>query len=73
MMLCVTGFAVGCVRSRTVFVEPGAPIRIGPDAVGYIYHLDDAGEWTLSSGRVTIPEGWYCVAPEDGIDGGEAQ
>lgn len=74
MMLCVIGFAAGCVRTRTVFVEPGTPIRIGPDVSGFIYHLDEAtGEWTLSSGRVVIPEGWYCVSPEDGIDGGEAQ
>jgi len=21
------------------------------------------GEWTLSTNRVEIPEGWYCVPP----------
>jgi len=69
-MLCVIGFAAGCVRTRTVFVEPGTPIRIGPDVEGRVYHLDDRGVWTLSAQRVRIPEGWYCVSPgeSDGPD-----
>jgi len=59
-------FVAGCTNTRTVFVEPGAPIRIGPDVKGHIYYLDpDTGKWTLSDHTVHIPEGWYCVGPED--------
>lgn len=58
--------ASGCGGSRVVFVTPDAPIRIGPDVTGHVYHLDDDGSWQLSANRVRIPEGWLCVSPEDG-------
>lgn len=72
MTLCVIGFGGGCGGTRTVFVEPGAPIRMGPDVRGRVYYLDGStGAWTLTDRAVRIPEGWYSVSPEDG-DGAAA-
>ena len=58
----VIGFALGCGTSRTVFVPEESPMRVGPDARFRVYHRV-AGEWTLSSNRIAIPEGWYLVPP----------
>lgn len=58
----VIGFASGCGSSRTVFVPEASPMRVGPDARVRVYHRV-AGEWTLSSNRIEIPEGWYLVPP----------
>lgn len=55
------GFASGC-GPRTVLVPESAPIRIGPGVVGRVY-VREAGEWTLSANKVTIPEGAYVVPP----------
>lgn len=55
------GSASGCA-SRTVLVPEGSPIRIGPCTKARVYAMSE-GEWTLSTNRVEIPEGWYCVPP----------
>lgn len=47
---------------RTILVRESSPIRIGPDVKGYVY-VRENGEWTLSSNRVEIPEGYYLVPP----------
>lgn len=52
----------GCAGSRTVFIPEASPIRMGPDVEARVYTLID-GTWTLSSNRVRVPEGWYCVPP----------
>lgn len=58
----VIGFALGCGSGRTVFVPEESPMRVGPDARFRVYHRV-AGEWTLSTNRIAIPEGWYLVPP----------
>lgn len=66
MMILLIAFAIGCGGTKTVFVNDGTPIRIGPDTRGRVYYLDpDTGIWTLGVNKVRIPEGWYCVSPED--------
>ena len=50
----------GC--SRTVLVNEGSPMRIGPKTAVPVYVRVD-GEWTLSNNPVQIPEGWYLVPP----------
>lgn len=60
-VVLVLASMIGC--SRTVLVNPGSPIRVGPDASVRVYTLID-GEWQLSQNRVTLPEGWYLVDPE---------
>ena len=51
---------LGC--SRSVLVQEGSPIRIGPKTAAKVYALVN-GEWQLSPNNVTIPEGWYVVPP----------
>lgn len=63
MAACVvlaTASAGGC--SRTVLVAESSPVRVGPDVRCRVYSMHD-GEWRLSDNRVTLPEGWYVVAP----------
>lgn len=57
----VLGLMNGC-GSRTVLVQEGSPIRLGPNCKVWIYTLQNQ-EWHLSAAPVTIPEGWYCVPP----------
>jgi hypothetical protein len=61
--LCVVlalGLTGGC--ARTVLVEEGSLLRVGPDAeIRVWYHLE--GEWRDSGTRLRIPEGWYLVPP----------
>lgn len=52
----------GCGGTRTVFVPEESPMRTGPDSIIRVYHRVN-GEWTLSSNRIRIPEGWYLVPP----------
>lgn len=52
--------ASGC--ARTVLVNEGSPVRIGPKTEARVYALID-GEWTLSENVLNIPEGWYLVPP----------
>jgi hypothetical protein len=49
----------GC--SRTVFVQEGTPMRIGPGARIKTYQLVE-GEWRLGD-PIDVPEGWYIVPP----------
>lgn len=56
----VAGFASGC--ARTVLVQEGSPIRVGPGIRGRIYHLED-GQWRLSDNAVELPEGWFILSP----------
>lgn len=52
--------ASGC--ARTVLVEEGSLLRVGPDAkIRVWYQLE--GEWRDSGTRLNIPEGWYLVPP----------
>jgi len=51
----------GC-GNRTVLVQEGSPIRIGPECKVRVYTLEN-DEWHLSNSQVIIPEGWYCVPP----------
>lgn len=37
-------------------------MRVGPAASFRVYHRVN-GEWTLSTNRIAIPEGWYLVPP----------
>lgn len=53
-------FASGC--TRTVLVQEGSPLRIGPNNATHVYARVD-GEWQLSPNKVEIPEGWYLVPP----------
>jgi hypothetical protein len=50
----------GC--TRTVLVQEGSPLRIGPNNATHVYARVD-GEWQLSPNKVAIPEGWYLVPP----------
>jgi hypothetical protein len=50
----------GC--ARTVLIEEGSLLRVGPDAEMRVwYHLE--GEWRDSGVSVKVPEGWYLVPP----------
>lgn len=62
--LAIVGLVLACASgcTRTVLVNPGSPVRIGPEASAHVYALVD-GEWRLSSSRVALPEGWYLVDP----------
>jgi hypothetical protein len=50
----------GCVRTRTIYVPHGEPVRLAET-------LEDVEVWTVDAdgkpvkGRMTIPEGWYAV------------
>jgi len=59
-VLLVIVFASGC--NRAVLVAESSPIRIGPTTRTQVYTLVE-GTWVLSSNKVEIPEGWYCVPP----------
>lgn len=50
----------GC-GNRTVFVNEGAPMRVGPSSHLKVYHRIN-GEWTLSQDKILVPEGWYLVS-----------
>ena len=56
-------FVSACAAPRTVLVEPGQPVKIGPSVKGKVYVLTDKG-WELSANAVQIPEGWYALPPE---------
>lgn len=60
LLVLAVAFAGGC--ARTVLVPESSPFRIGPETRARIYTMTD-GEWRLSDGAVTVPEGWYCVPP----------
>lgn len=60
LSLCVSG----CVNPRIVLVPPGEVIKVGPDVKGKVYVNTDDG-WQLSQNKVTIPEGWYALPPEN--------
>lgn len=60
LILCVSG----CANPRVVLVPPGEVIKVGPDIKGRVYVNTDKG-WQLSDNKVTIPEGWYVLPPED--------
>lgn len=64
LLLSASAFASACGSSRTVFINAGDVVRIGPDVVGRVYTLGADGVWTLSGDEVQLPEGWYCVALE---------
>ena len=57
-------FVSACAAPRTVLVEPGQPVKIGPSVKGKVYVLTDKG-WELSANAVQIPEGWYALPPEE--------
>lgn len=61
LLVVALGFVSGC--SRTVLVQSGSPVRIGPATQGRVYTLIE-GEWVLSQNTVELPEGWYLVSPE---------
>jgi len=61
LLLC-TLLVQGCGSGRTVLVSEASPLRIGPNVKGKVYQMID-GEWTLSTNRVSMPEGWYLVPP----------
>lgn len=61
-VVAAVALPLGCGGSRTVFVPEQSPIRIGPAADMHVYTMV-SGQWTLSSNKVRIPEGWYCVPP----------
>lgn len=52
--------ASGC--ARTVLVEEGSLLRVGPDARIRVWYQFE-GEWRESGTRLKIPEGWYLVPP----------
>lgn len=60
LLALVLGCASGC--ARTVLVNPGSPVRIGPNAMARVYALE-GDEWRLSENAVALPEGWYLVDP----------
>lgn len=60
LVVLAGAFAGGC--SRAVLVPESSPVRIGPETRARIYVMTD-GEWRLSDGPVTVPEGWYVVPP----------
>jgi hypothetical protein len=57
----VLACASGC--GRTVLVNSGNPMRVGPQTKGQMY-TQIRGEWVLSPDVVEVPEGWYVVPPE---------
>lgn len=59
-------FASGCGSTKTVLVEPGTPVKAGPDVTGRVYVFDPVSrEWVLGDHKTSIPEGWLIVSPED--------
>ena len=56
---------VGCMRTRTVYIPPGEPVRLRES-------LPDVKIWTKDqdgnniSGTVDIPEGYYVLPDEEG-------
>jgi hypothetical protein len=57
---CALASTPGC--SRTVFVQEGTPMRVGPSARMRMYQMVD-GEWQLGANALDVPEGWYIVPP----------
>lgn len=62
--ICVAVCMTGCESPRVVLVPPGEVIKIGPDTKGKVY-VNTKDGWELSNNKVTIPEGWYALPPED--------
>lgn len=42
--------------------KPETAVRIGHDVKVRVY-VKDGEEWILSDNEVTVPEGWYAIAP----------
>ncbi len=62
-MLVVLGIILilpGCFGNRTVYIPSGEPVRLRET-------IKNAKIWTLDkdgkpvAGRMTLPEGWYCL------------
>lgn len=55
---------VGCMRTRTIYVPPGEPVRLRETIKNVkIWTVDKNGKPV--PGKVDIPEGWFCL-PDDG-------
>lgn len=61
LLALVLACASGC-GPRVALVPEGAPVRIGPGTRAPTYVMID-GDWTLSTNRCDLPEGWYLVPP----------
>jgi hypothetical protein len=62
LLFAVLALALMSGCARTVLVEEGSLLRVGPDAkIRVWYRLE--GEWRESGTTLAIPEGWYLVPP----------
>ena len=65
---CLSVFGLsGCMGTRTVYVQPGQPVRIAKPVQAQVYAKDAKGEWVKGSNTITLPEGWYAL-PDSGDD-----
>ena len=56
--------AIGCVRTQTVLVQPGQPIRLlSPVKVGANATATEVakGQWIVNGASVVLPAGAYVV------------
>ncbi len=56
----------GCVRTRTIYVPPGEPVKLRQTVRNVkVWVVDKNG--TPVAGRMDLPEGWFCL-PDTGPD-----
>lgn len=65
LAICAIALLAGC-GTRTVLVPAGEPVRIAEPTKTSVWVKTADGKWVKSSGKVTIPEGWYALSiPDD--------
>ncbi|MBN1123937.1 MAG: hypothetical protein JXA82_02940, partial [Sedimentisphaerales bacterium] len=62
---CVALCGAGCMRTRTVYIPPGEPVRLRETVKNVkIWTVDKNGKPV--PGKVDLAEGWYCLPkPEE--------
>ena len=51
-----------------VFInESDGLVRLGPDVRGHVYFWNGSS-WELSSGSVSLPEGWYAGSIDGAVE-----
>ena len=66
--ICLLLLLSGCCTPHTVYVPAGKAVRLRQSITADVWVLDAEGNPV--AGRMTIPEGWFCLPdPEEGRDG----
>ncbi|MBN1554458.1 MAG: hypothetical protein JXA11_06915, partial [Phycisphaerae bacterium] len=60
VLLALLVLPVGCMRTRTVYIPPGEPVRLRETVKNVkIWTVDKNGKPV--PGKVNLAEGWYCL------------